>query len=307
MVLVRFRSLIFLFCFVALPSFAKAEDYLLGDDALSSLDRQIETKQKEDEKPLTKQMMDENFTRVAEQMGIPETSRLYKPMHAIWLRQAKDHEPTKKEIDAQEEREAISGNLTDDKSLLPFDQDLAILVHYRGSLGELIPTKEQVWNPRELLPPEEIRRQLEAMEPEILKTEMDLAKARPIERCAESKTVKERLPGAAHGPKDKEKKVMLDLLFMNKDDIPREPDEAFGREVEMRPYEAGSLEPTSIYIDKVGTKCLPYRLRITRDFQIQDYGLNAMFNYDDDPFGKGKLSPLMTKKILDMGYVFRGK
>lgn len=91
-----------------------------------------------------------------------------------------------------------------------------------------------------------------------------------------------------------------DMLFVAEDLVPIDPEEAFGPNVRIIPYEA-VLEPNQyplLMMEIYDVPCLPYRIRVTNLARYTDTGLNALKLYSGGPAHKGKLSPLIQRKLF---------
>lgn len=97
---------------------------------------------------------------------------------------------------------------------------------------------------------------------------------------------------------EKETEVLNDHLFVAEELVPTDPEEAFGNSpLLIVPYRFPIAEGTLIRMSIYDVPCVPYRIRLTNVAEYFDSGLNALRNYDGDPAGKGKLSPLIKQKL----------
>jgi hypothetical protein len=96
---------------------------------------------------------------------------------------------------------------------------------------------------------------------------------------------------------DNRKQVLMDMLFMKKEDVPLDYKEVFGERVIIRKYHRDKPNLVSLSALGIGVDCLPYRLRATRQYLFKDLGKNALKNYDKDPHGEGEFSAFMKAKL----------
>lgn len=250
--------------------------------------------------------MNELADKMSAMLGIPESSRLYRPFRRHFDLTA----PRKKLTDPKEKKtkqEQMRKAWTTDASLLPFKKNLPILLHYRGRFGIDIPAEADVWRPGKELGVEGFKEKLAALVPELQKIAKEELTAEPLPRCEESKTERARLSKGKISKAEKDDQI-LDILFINKSDVPLDYEEAFGKRVVLRTYKPGSSQDAmSYYIKKLGVKCLPYRMRATKEFRFEDWGSNALRNYDSDPSGKGELNPIAERSLQNFGYEVKRK
>jgi hypothetical protein len=77
-------------------------------------------------------------------------------------------------------------------------------------------------------------------------------------------------------------KAIDDLLIIGAEP-PSMSTEIFGSFTRVMQYKAGTNDPQSIIMSKMGLQCLPFRIRNYQEVSIQDMGLNALANYDVTP------------------------
>jgi hypothetical protein len=93
-------------------------------------------------------------------------------------------------------------------------------------------------------------------------------------------------------------KVWFDLLFLEEDLIPMDPDEVFGRDVTLHPYGPKTGEVGEINQQVFGVPCVPYRIRRTPRGHFYDRGRNALKNYYPNQAGRGKFHPWIEQKLF---------
>jgi hypothetical protein len=91
--------------------------------------------------------------------------------------------------------------------------------------------------------------------------------------------------------------VYYDTLYLPEDMVPLDSSEVFGQETHLVPYGPESGEGAYLHMKVHGVPCLPYRIRITRDFDYRDLGRNAYKNYDASPGDEGKFHSWVSKKL----------
>ncbi len=91
-----------------------------------------------------------------------------------------------------------------------------------------------------------------------------------------------------------EESTKKDILFI-RSEIPSVPDELFGKNVRVFQYKGTTGDPVSVAIKNMRVPCLPFRMRLSEHLSVQDFGLNALRNYDREFNGKGDLHPYVQK------------
>ncbi len=106
-------------------------------------------------------------------------------------------------------------------------------------------------------------------------------------RCSGSSEKELKLSEGIKSDKDR---VLLDRLYMFKDDVPLSPEDQYGPGVEIKAYDP--LEPeekSKFFRPAFSMPCLPYRLRITAKTQFLYQGEAALQNFNEQK--KQKNSP----------------
>jgi hypothetical protein len=92
--------------------------------------------------------------------------------------------------------------------------------------------------------------------------------------------------------------MLMDILYLSEDLVPIDPEEVFGAGITLYPYGEKSGDAVYTRMQVHDVPCVPYRIRITRAAQYEDYGLNALRNYSKDPAGKGTLDIRIQRKLF---------
>jgi hypothetical protein len=121
-----------------------------------------------------------------------------------------------------------------------------------------------------------------------------ISKALPLARCQSAKT--DRVSSGIQNPPNP-KEVVVDMLFIDANKMPLDPDEAFGRNTTVIPYHAKEQAGIEAAIRALGVNCLPTRLRATQTYRIRHEGEPAVRNYEGNPHGHGKLHPSMKDRV----------
>lgn len=213
----------------------------------------------------------EDAARVfAATVGIPETSRFFKTIRDSVLQAAGD-EDGRGSVSPQG-----SGEEGEEPTVLP------IAAHFRGDDGIAFPTEEEM--PKF---PEPTQADIEKVVADYQKTSADYLPQAfnppKLGRCEEDKTEKEDL---GYSGAD-EKEVIFDMLFISPEDMPKDPDEAFGRETSVRVFDPEGDPDYAVSILSMGVDCLPYRIRSTNKYKFTHKGETALRNYDRDSHGSG--------------------
>jgi hypothetical protein len=111
---------------------------------------------------------------------------------------------------------------------------------------------------------------------------------RKIPDCREPSTV--RTPIKAKLEAGEESKVVFDLLFMRKSEVPLDSKEVLGIDPLVVPYDPESSLSTALSAQGLGVKCLPTRIRITSLANYTHTGKDALKNFDGEPDGEGTLN-----------------
>lgn len=96
---------------------------------------------------------------------------------------------------------------------------------------------------------------------------------------------------------EKVDQLISDILFLDKADMPMDPEDVFGKRTMTRPYNTKEANFEVLGAVGIGVDCLPFRWRVTRKYLFTDKGLNAYKNYDKDQFGEGEFSEFMKAKL----------
>ncbi len=170
--------------------------------------------------------------------------------------------------------------------------NMPLVKHFRGKNGIPIPSREELglrMDKSKIEP--QLQHLIEADQEKLEKWHKSIL---PPLRCTENKTTKEKTgpsKAAVKIPKDKADEIVLDMLFISKDDVPENlnTSEAFGTKTYVRVVDLSRPE-APLALKSAGVTCLPYRYRVSRSVKMRDEGLNAILNYNDKTTGKGKLS-----------------
>ena len=185
------------------------------------------------------------------------------------------------------------------------DKPVVLIKRYRGTNGVALPKREDVKPIFEISPEQEeaMRQAYRDEDAERLRQ----AKVVPdLPECRESVTTK-TATGYKETKADKRKRkdeikiakkegslvtdvtpAHFDMLFIRKEKLPREPDEAFGKFTVIMAGSPDGEEGVLMAAVGVGVKCLPTRFRATNRFLYRDEGRAALLNYDKDPDGAGE-------------------
>lgn len=168
-----------------------------------------------------------------------------------------------------------------------------IIQHVRGKKGLAFPVAEKIPPLIELTP--EIMKSVQERHAEVITAAAHQLNVIPLPLCKESKT--EKTP-TGYKPENKEEDVtVFDMLFIEKDSIPLDPDEVFGRRVVVMPYDHKDPNGGAMAAKGVQVYCLPTRFRGTQRMVYRHQGLDAVKNYDQDANGEGELHE-QAKRLL---------
>ncbi|MBN8549122.1 MAG: hypothetical protein J0M12_07405 [Deltaproteobacteria bacterium] len=168
-----------------------------------------------------------------------------------------------------------------------------VIRHIRGKEGIAFPSKDSILLPFTLTE-EKVTKSLDNYFATLEKNAERNLKVPTLPNCKTDVTTQ---TATSYDREDNREQVLLDLLFMRKEDIPLDPKEVFGHRVVMRPYYTDKPNVDSLSAIGVGITCLPTRMRVTRSFVMRDEGKNALKNYDKDPHGAGEYHELMRLKL----------
>jgi hypothetical protein len=149
----------------------------------------------------------------------------------------------------------------------------------------------------------------------------DFLLARELPKCDFSRTLKQkrRSPSASFlststkkGKKGSQKdgrEVIYDLLILpeslaqdpEKSILPPNYSEIFGEGVRVHYYSAKAGDLISYHASRQGVSCLPYRLRVTQDFQYTAFGKDALENFSGGKKRwKGTFHPWLASRLGEL-------
>lgn len=118
---------------------------------------------------------------------------------------------------------------------------------------------------------------------------------RSIPECKDDRTDKTLLRKL----KKKEEPIgIFDVIFIRAEQLPRDPDLAFGVKTKIFQYSEDN-GAANIAINGSTISCLPFRMRMTSGYLFTDQGLNALKNYEQDLNGPGILTEPMKVKLAN--------
>lgn len=171
-----------------------------------------------------------------------------------------------------------------------------IIRHYRGTEGQPFtppPSREKVLAASKLKA-DDVKKMLDIAK-DAWKLQVQVLPTPPknMPTCMLNKTEKVAIPKT---PKTQPNQLLFDYLFLQKDDLPIDPAKAFGKKTSVFEYE--SFESASAYLAlAVKATCMPYRIRVTGKYIYRHFGLNALYNFDQQYDGKGKLDKSIAEKF----------
>lgn len=192
------------------------------------------------------------------------------------------------EVDGPQMKRLMAGQI----AWGPSGEDRPVIKHVRGNYGIPIPSKEMMWKAFEWTP--ERKEKLEKLiYANALRLEKKLMDSPELKACENSITRRNKMavPEKKAVPTSK-----FDLLILDPEDMPSEPDEAFGLETQVKPYSTALEDGMTLLAGSYNVRCLPTRLRATGTYVFWHEGLDALKNFDKDLHGSGTLHPLMTHK-----------
>lgn len=118
----------------------------------------------------------------------------------------------------------------------------------------------------------------------------------PIPECKKDEL--EKKP-SGYKPKSKNERglVFFDVLFIERKDLPLDPEVVFGDQTKVFPFSVEDKTPLAQSIEGLNLPCLPYRIRGTPLNFIRAKGVSALKNYSKDPNGNGELHEIMKLKL----------
>lgn len=172
-------------------------------------------------------------------------------------------------------------------------QDMQVVKILRGKNGVRFPERKDLAlkiDPQTFIP--ELKKDIEQANAKVVER---LKSAPPPPTCRRNFTSKEKTV-TGEIPRDKIDKVVLDMLFISKEDMPPDldPNEAFGPMTFVRVIDTSEPQLASLAMQSAGAPCLPFRFRVTSTMRYFDEGLNAVMNYGAHPNNKGKLSQSLS-------------
>lgn len=167
---------------------------------------------------------------------------------------------------------------------------LPVSSHIKGSEGILFPdVKSIVWDPN----PPAARESVSPTEtPAPIPTEKPYG--RPG-RCEENKTTRRELyPNLIEekGP------PFYDVLYAPEELVPLDSAQVYGTKAKVFGYGTGSDESVYLRMRIHQVPCVPYRYRMSNKTVYEDFGNNALKNYDKDPAGKGEFDVWVSRKLF---------
>lgn len=219
--------------------------------------------------------------KLALQLGIPPSSRFYKNFSHFTAGKFSDKEFVHEAILAMPKDPRVIKHLRSDKGI-PFPDAAA--------LESASPRKQN----RTAVSAESKAAMLGVQKKASAAMLKRATTVRDIPNCREDKT--EKSPNSARGDGRDPSAVLFDMLFVRKNNVPLDPDEAFGKRTLVLPFQENVKTLASIATAGIKIPCLPYRLRGTGSFFYKDQGLNALKNYDANQNGPGVLNETVKAK-----------
>jgi hypothetical protein len=183
-------------------------------------------------------------------------------------------------------------NIDDDEVEDPLSPRVVIR-HFRGKEGIPFPAKDDVPFPFKVTQEGMKQAFIDYFKVVNSAIEANTTPAK-LPKCKVNETIR-----VETGYKETEKvdQLISDILFLDKADMPMDPDEVFGKRTMARPYNTKEANFEVLGAVGIGVDCLPFRWRVTRKYLFTDKGLNAYKNYDKDQFGTGEFSEFMKAKL----------
>lgn len=238
--------------------------------------------------------IEQAMERFSESLGIPKGSRFYKRYRlglARSYRNLREQQRSSDPLKSEKSEEAYKyDSIPKEKSdtyITRIYQDRPVLKHYRGKFGVPFPSEEEIVSTFRY-DVEKIKRIIEdsyrGADEYVKQLEVGLYPS-----CKESRTTKTKVSAEATKEFPDPDIVIVDMLFINKNDIPFNYEEMWGKRVVVRPLEQGAKDMAIPYLRELGMTCLPFRVRVTPKYQFVHQGFDALKNFEDKPTGKGKL------------------
>lgn len=261
------------FCALSVPPIARAADpdprsFIAQPDAPDA-DKEIN-----EGRPI--QLTEEMIQKFADDLGIkPNSARMQQILNSYYNPDSDLNLSMNSDLDEQPE--------TPQK----------VIRHIRGKDGVPFPSKDDVVLPFKITE-ENVKAGLDKYFQKTEETAANQMKVPGLPACSEDKTTRQE---TNYPLPDNRDQVLMDILFIRKQDVPLDPKEIFGKHVMVRPYTTDSPNVDSLSALGVGVSCLPTRLRVTRSQIMRDEGKNALRNYENDPNGEGEMHALMKAKL----------
>lgn len=162
-----------------------------------------------------------------------------------------------------------------------------VIAHIKGKSGRKMPQKP---DPEKLLnavgyDEAEARRAAKRMVDGQLEQAKKNLRLPPLPSCRASNTIVLEREEIAKG---NENKIFGDFLFIRPEKKTTSPEDIYGYSALISVYDPKRPDPLSLSAKLLGVTCLPFRIRTTGRFIFQHEGEAALYNYDDDPNGKGE-------------------
>lgn len=214
---------------------------------------------------------------------------------ALWIHTsvtaaADDTDDIKKAVEDIKKEGGISTSPTtsaEDSEIIPSFDPYAkkVLSHIRGEEGVPFPDgDEMVWDP--------------AIDALYSATPApDAPTPKPYERprkCERNETVRT----IDYPSETEEPNALYDVLYISEELVPLDPGEAFGETARLYTYGLQSDQSVYTRMEVHDVPCVPFRQRMTNKATYNDYGINALKNYDKDPAGKGTFDPRVQAKLF---------
>ena len=169
-----------------------------------------------------------------------------------------------------------------------------IVKYIRGTEGVPFPTQQEIFE-RLLGTETELRAKFDRIMEQSKKAAEDFINHTPtIKICSQSLTRKRPLTQEdRQALKANKIEVYEDILVLPEEDLPKDPDQAFGKLIMVKGYKGEKFDSVAAFAEALKMNCVPTRLRVTGKFAYWQEGLDAVLNYDKNPDGNGELHPLV--------------
>ncbi len=178
-----------------------------------------------------------------------------------------------------------------------------VIAYIRGNAGIPLPTESDLMSRYKITPhmkEEIVDRLYEASQKIYAKMTHPVPAGTPsMETCIDSSV--ETIPINGMPRSDK---VILDTLYLRREQVPTKPQEVFGSNVVIRSFLRDANDPLSlaIYAKKDQIGCLPFRMRVVAGTMYLSHGGPALKNYDSAPHGLGILHGSMERLVALEGW-----